>query len=65
VGEVIVLLRRAPRVPRYRAPIVYGSLQEILGALAWTLLALAVVALCWAPIILAGIWLCRRLHGPH
>jgi hypothetical protein len=45
-----------------RAPIVYGSPFEIAVSLAWVLAALAVAALVWAPIILAGIWLFRRLH---
>jgi hypothetical protein len=45
-----------------RAPIVYGSPHEILATLGWLLLGLIVAALCWAPIILAGVWLYRRFH---
>lgn len=61
--EILAAQVRVPRVPRlYRAPIVYGSPREILAAVGWTLLALIVVAAFWAPIILAAIWLFRRLH---
>jgi hypothetical protein len=61
--EIAAAFAPAPRVPRLHcAPIVYGSPREILAAIGWTLLALAVVAACWMPIILAAIWLFRRLH---
>lgn len=50
----------APRVPR--APLVWGSAADVLAALGATLIGLIVVVLVWAPIIYAGVWLCRRLH---
>lgn len=56
------LPRPAPRVPRLRAPIVYGSPLEILATLGWSLLGLAIVAAFWMPTILAGVWVYRRLH---
>lgn len=45
-----------------RAPIVYGSPLEILTTLGWALLAMLIVAIVWSPIILAAVWLFRRLH---
>lgn len=50
----------APRVAR--APREWGGAADVLGALGATLIGLIVVALVWAPIIYAGVWLCRRLH---
>lgn len=52
----------ACRIPRMRAPIVYGSPLEVLVTLGWALLALAVIVLVWTPIILAAAWVYRRLH---
>lgn len=48
--------------PPLCAPIVWGSAADVLGALLATLVGVLVVAALWAPIILAGVWLFRRLH---
>lgn len=56
------LFRQAPRVPRLRAPIVYGSPREVLATLGWALLALAVVVLVWSLILFPLVWLFGRLH---
>lgn len=50
----------APHVPR--APLVWGSAAELFAALGATLVILIILALTWAPIILATAWAYRRLH---
>lgn len=50
----------APSIPR--APLVWGTAADLLAALGTTLVLLTILALLWAPIILAAAWAFRRLH---